>query len=123
MASKGVGRNYVAKSCEEKFKALQAIDGGEKKSAVGKRLGVPANTVSTWLKNRKKIEAAVSRNEVGSTRKRKRESVFADVDESLWSWFKQARSHGINLNGPLLQEKARDFFERLKADNFQASDG
>ena len=70
--------SHVSKSFEEKFKAMK-----ETNTVLARELGVPLNTASTWLKNRANTEAAITSSQLGSSRKRKRDSTFAEVDEAL----------------------------------------
>ena len=70
--TKRFGSTYQSKSYEEKYKAIKYVDSGIKKLIVANKLGIPLNTLSTRLKNRKKIEEAVSHNAVVGQRKRQR---------------------------------------------------
>ena len=49
-------------SVDEKIDALLCLEKGEKKSVVAKRLGIPPNTLSTWIKNKDKIMATYECN-------------------------------------------------------------
>jgi len=55
--------------------------------------------------------------------KREVSQKFKEINDLLLSWFNGARSRGIPISGPLLQEKARHFAELLKIENFKASNG
>ena len=85
--TKRFGSTYQSKSYEEKYKAIKDVDNGIKKSVVANNLGIPLNTLSTWLKNRGKIEEAVYQNAVVGQRKRRRTGQFKDVEEALVHWF------------------------------------
>jgi hypothetical protein len=53
----------------------------------------------------------------------KRESVqtFKEINELTISWFEGARSRGLPISGPFIQEKALSFANILKIENFKAS--
>ena len=80
-------------SVDEKIDALLCLDKGEKKSVVAKRLGIPPNTLSTWIKNKDKIMATYECN--NPERKRPRMSTYTDIESALLEWFKQARSNAV----------------------------
>ena len=48
------------------------------------------------------------RNNINPSRKRARGSSQKDVDEVLWRWFTLAKSRGLQISGPMLQQKAKD---------------
>ena len=119
MSAKKSGSKYQTKTFEEKFKALKDVDSGIKKSVVAKDLGIPLSTLSTWLKNRDKIEAAVLKDGLSGGRKQRRNSRFEDVEEALLD----ARKNNLPINGPLLTTKAKQLAERLDVDDFICSVG
>ena len=106
---------------DEKIDALLCIEKGEKKSVVAKRLGIPANTLSTWIKNKDKIMQTYDYN--NPERKRQRLSAYTDVEHALLEWFKQARSKSVAVSGPLLTAQAQKFAEALGYSEFQCSSG
>ncbi|UYV80525.1 hypothetical protein LAZ67_19000466 [Cordylochernes scorpioides] len=78
----------------------------KKKTDVAQKHNIPQSSLSTIIKNSEKIhQQALHSGE--SSRKRARGSTYADVDEALLQWFKQARSAALPVNGPLLSEKAK----------------
>ena len=121
--AKKSGSKYQTKAFEEKFKALKDVGSGIKKSAVAHNLGIPLSTLSTWLKNHDKIEAAVLEDGLNEVRKRRRNSQFEDVEEALLNWFQDARKNNLPINGPLLTKKAEQLAEKLEVDDFKCSVG
>ena len=56
LGEKGVKRKLKVQTIETKYKAIVAVEKGEKtKTAIAEQNGVPLNTLSTWLKNKEKI--------------------------------------------------------------------
>ena len=123
LKTKRSGATYQAKSYEEKFKAIKDVDSGTKKSVVARNLGIPLYTLSTWLKNREKIEEAVRQNLISGQRKRMRTGTFGDIEEALMKWFRNARKNNLPFNGPLLLSKAKQLADRLEIENFRGSVG
>ena len=79
---------------------------------------VPPNTVSTWLKNKDKIFAALEPHQ-----KKVHQGENPELDETLFKWFVAKRSQKVSLDGSILNEKTRDFTKELKLTEFKASDG
>lgn len=56
LGGKGVKRKLTVKTIETKYRAIMEVEQGEKsKSTIAKDLGVPLNTLSTWLKKKESI--------------------------------------------------------------------
>lgn len=123
MSKKKADSKYHARTFEEKLKALKDVDKGEKKSTVAKNLGVPLSTLSTWIKNRDKIEATVLATGSSGQRKRQRNGRFEDVEQALLSWFREARRNSIPISGPIIAAKATHLAERLDVEDFKCSVG
>lgn len=111
------------KSCyiDDKMDAILSVDKGEKKSDIAKRLEIPLNTLSTWIKNKDKIFATY--DESSPDRKRQRTSTYADVEQALLIWFTKARSNSVAVTGPILIAQARKFADALGCPEFQCSSG
>ena len=90
---------------------ILVIDELEKKtlqSTVTKKFGISQSQVSRILKSKKKLFSA-HRSNKNPTRKRARKSTQEDVEDALLQWFKQAKSRGLIITGPMLHEKAKNF--------------
>ncbi|UYV84853.1 TIGD4 [Cordylochernes scorpioides] len=94
----------------------------KKKTDVAQKHNIPQSSLSTIIKNSEKIhQQALHAGE--SSRKRARGSTYADVDEALLQWFKQARSAALPVNGPLLSEKAKTLALEFGLKDFTGSGG
>ena len=108
----------------EKYKALQKIEEGKStKKSVAKEHGVKKNTISTWIANKRKIFEAYESVQVNSSRKKLKKSDNKDLDEAVFTWFKNAHSNNIPVNGIIIKEKALSLAKNLKLTDFRASDG
>ena len=88
---------------------------------IAARLGIPPNTLSTWIKNGDKI--FLTYDSTNPSRKRLRLSPYADVEEALLRWFQQARTNSVAISGPVLIAQARKFADALGYADFQCSSG
>ena len=91
------------------------------KKEIADSYGIPANTLSTILKNREKIEKMASSSSVNLSKKRMRTSRVEDVDAGLLTWFKQSRAQGAPISGPIVMEKAGELAQELGIDFVQCS--
>ena len=64
--------------------------------------------MSQILKSKEKLFSAYRSNK-NPTHKRARKSTQEDVEDALLQWFKQAKSRGLIIAGPMLREKAKNF--------------
>ncbi|UYV84496.1 TIGD4 [Cordylochernes scorpioides] len=108
---------------EVKLQILREIEVEKKKKTdVAQKHNIPQSSLSTIIKNSEKIhQQALHAGE--SSRKRARGSTYADVDEALLQWFKQARSAALPVNGPLLSEKAKTLALEFGLKDFTGSGG
>ncbi|UYV67015.1 TIGD4 [Cordylochernes scorpioides] len=108
---------------EVKLQILREIEVEKKKKTdVAQKHNIPQSSLSTIIKNSEKIhQQALHAGE--SSRKRARGSTYADVDEALLQWFKQARSAALPVNSPLLSEKAKTLALEFGLKDFTGSGG
>lgn len=109
-------RKHTTLTLETKLKLLRDVDNMGKtqtKKEIADKYGIPANTLSTILKNREKLEKMASTSSVNMGKKRMRLSKVEDIDEGLLTWFKQSRSLGAPISGPILMEKAEELAKEL----------
>lgn len=105
-------------SYADKIKVLEAVNAGiKKKSDIAKEFGIPANTLSTIIKNKEKYE-----NHATSS-KRLKGPESSEIEDCVLQWLKQCRDKNLPVSGPILQEKATEFAQQLNKPNFRASNG
>lgn len=108
---------------KEKLDILNMVDSGQKLSAVAREFGISSSTASTIVKERHKIKMLADHYNIDPERKRMRLGIYRDVDEAVHMWFRQMRMKNIPINGPMLQQKAREFAVQLGHQNFEGSSG
>lgn len=108
----------------KKVEMIKAVERGDhSRSFIAKEFGVAKSTVTDVLKKRDRIIEAYEVSKYGPERKRLRTSSYADVEESLMCWLKQARSLDIPISGPTLQEKGRELAILMGHPDFTCSKG
>lgn len=113
---------------EDKVNAIRRLDSGESAKKIALELGVGKSTVGDWKKNRSQIEQWCSNQASGSgikARKTMKKGEHLKVEEALFLWHEHVRGKGLPTSGPLLQEKALDFYKKIEGETgqFTASDG
>ena len=108
----------------DKYKALQKIEEGIRtKKRVAEEYGLKKNTISTLIANRTKNIEGYESGHVNSSRKKLKKSDTKDLDETVFTWFKNAHSNDIPVNGYVIKEKALSPAKSLNLTDFPASDG
>lgn len=116
-------RTLKTLSINEKFKLIKEVESGTRKKDVAMKFGIPANTVSTILKNKQTIITAIENGAASGTCKRLKKPTYKDVDSEVLEWFKSALIQNLPITGKLIKKKAKDISERLEITNFKASTG
>ena len=75
---------------------------------VAAKFSVSQSQVSQIWKTKEKLLQSHSNN-INPSWKHARESSQKDVEEVLLLWFTQAKSQGLKISCPMLQQKAKDF--------------
>ena len=121
-------RKRVVLSLAQKIRIIERLEEGEVADQLSKEYGVGASTISDMKKGKKKIRAfAEAQVSARSLVKRctMKPCVDADLDKMLITWFKQQRSNGMPISGPLIQAKAIFYWDKLHPGEktFTASQG
>ena len=100
---------------------MQKIEEGiGTKKSVAEEYGVKKNTISTWIANKRKIFGAYEAGQVNSSWKKLKKSGNKDLDEAVFTWFKNARSNNIPVNGIIIKEKALSLAKSHELTDFRA---
>ena len=103
---------------------LEVRKGVKSKSVIAKEFNIPASTLSTFIKNKDKIEEEFTNLKKKAKKQTKvRKSKYPELEKCLIKWFTQEREKKIPLSGPILQSKAKEFADRLQISNFEATNG
>ena len=105
MSSKSVKQKDLALS--DKVQVIKEPESKTLQKLVAAKFHASQSQVSRIWKTQKKISEN-HRNNINLSRKRARGSSQKDVDEVLLRWFTQTKSRGLQISGPMLQQKAKD---------------
>ena len=117
-------KGHKAIPLAKKVEIIKAVEEKKQsKTAIAHEFQVAKSTVSSILKNKRKTLEAFESSTFRPDRKRLRTAAHTDVEEALLLWFKQARSQGVPVSGPILQLKARELAAALGRRGFRCSTG
>ena len=100
-------RQHTDRTLKEKIEILGKLDCGVKALDLCKQFNLSQSTLSTWKKQRCKLNEMVDAGKVLNT-KHNRESFLPQVERALHLWFCEMRSkpHAPPINQALLVQKA-----------------
>ena len=100
-------RQHTDRTLKDKVEILRKLDSGVKAVDICRQFGLSQSTLSTWKKQRAKINDMVESGKVMNT-KRNRESFLPQVERALNIWFSEMRSkpHAPPINQQILIDKA-----------------
>ena len=116
---------YKTLSIKEKMAVILEVRKGVKsKGLIAQQFGIPASTLSTFMKNSNKIEEEFSHLKKKDRKLTKvRKIKFPEVDACMIKWFTQQRDKKIPISGPILLSKAQEFGALLNISNFKVTNG
>lgn len=104
---------------QEKIDMLKQLDAGSSVKSMCTFYGVGVSTVYDIKKQKDELCKFYvdSESKAGmEIRKTLRPSKSCELDEALMKWFRQRRSEGLSISGPMLTEQAKIFHAELKLD-------
>ncbi|XP_006005077.1 tigger transposable element-derived protein 4 [Latimeria chalumnae] len=116
-------RKKKSLSIEEKVDIISSVERGRKKAEIAAEYGIKKNSLSSIMKNKKKILDAYESLRFDPRRKRLRTASYTDLEEALIRWYQIARCLNVPVNGPMLRLKANDFAQKLGHTDFKCSNG
>ena len=116
-------RKMSCKSLQEKYQALKELENGFSNKDLAVKYDVPRSTVSTWVKNKKKIVEAFEGGLNNPAAQKLRASHHENLDRALYKWYIGVRNQGARISGPIVKEKARSYAKELDIEDFKGSSG
>lgn len=112
---------------QDRVDILRGLDSGETAAILANKYGVTPSAIYKIKSNKEKILASEKTiiESHGSLKKKRAPLVEqSDLDQALYLWFRQKRSRGDPVSGPVLKEKALQLNEKLQgSSSFKATDG
>ncbi|KAJ8300510.1 hypothetical protein KUTeg_022029 [Tegillarca granosa] len=106
---------------------LEVIKGSENDNLSARKIaqiyGVGRNQIDNILKRKAEVLSDYENNVPSDRKRQRRPTGNEDINELMWEWFQDATKRRININGPLLQERALMFAKDLYVESFKASNG
>lgn len=120
-------RKKVFLSIQEKLELIKKLENGESRKEISLQYGIGETTVRDIFKQKDKLLRFASSSDNSSSKKKRktmRRSTYEELDAALLEWVSQLRSEGTPVSGPIVAEKAKQFFVMLGLEGtFNASSG
>ena len=91
--------------------------------SVAEEYGVKKNAISAAVANKRKIIEAYESGQLNSSQEKLKKSDNNDLDEAVFTWFKNPQSSNIPANGIIIKKKALSLVKSLELTDFWATDG
>jgi kinesin family protein 6/9 len=102
---------------------FEMADEGLSQRKLADKYKISKTAVGDMLKNRQLLKEQFEFNSNTKRKRFKTNSKFAQVNELVWQWYKVSRENGVQMSGPMIQEKALQVAQNLQAKNFKGSNG
>lgn len=112
-----VKRKHVTLTIKQKVEICKKLERGVKVAVIKDEYGIGDTTVYDIKKSSAKLQQFMlnSESEKGfENRKTLHTAKLHDLDSALYKWFSLKRSEGAAISGPMLIEKGKDFYEKMK---------
>ncbi|XP_042149492.1 tigger transposable element-derived protein 6-like [Ixodes scapularis] len=109
-------------SLEVKQRIHRDFRQGFKVGSLAKRYEPSQSTISTIIKAGDVLKKAGTSGH-DDQRKRVRDPLYGDVEDSLYQWFLTTRNRNVPISGPILAAKAKKFASLLGRENFEPGGG
>ena len=109
-------------SIAKKIELLDLVKKGKSRPVLCKENGIAPSTLQNFLRDEKKLRAEFENN-WDTKRQKVSLSPHHELEQKLVKWVHVMRNQKISLNGPLVQEKALEFAEKMGIQNFSTSGG
>ena len=100
-------------SLSHKILVIEMLQRKISQSAVAESFGISQSQVSRIWKAKESLLCARRRN-ANLSRKRARQSAHVDLEKALLQWYKEAKSVGIQISGPMALKKAKEFGKMME---------
>lgn len=111
---------------QQKVEILSKLDKGVHGSVLAAEYEVAKSTISYIKSQKSDILSSVTNTKKDVEQKRLRKTDFPELEDQLYSWFRDQRERNCAINGVLLKAKAKELFLKVYPDKgesaFQASD-
>lgn len=107
---------------EDKARIIAQAEAGRKKASIAKESGIAASSLSTILKSKDAITAALASGKLAK-RKKMTQPAHEELEKAVVKSFVETRAKKIPLSGDVVRHKALDYACVLGINDFKASLG
>lgn len=108
---------------KNKIDIIHRAKAGEKQIDLAVEYNVGRSTLTTIMKDSQKYLDVEREGQFSGDRRRLRRAKREDVEEALYMWYRQVVAMNVNITGPKLCEKGKDFAVLLGYKDFKATHG
>ena len=105
-------RNYVHKTLREKCQSLNDLEKGLSNKDVAAKYGVPKNTLSTWVKSKEKLFAALEKGN-NVKRQKLRTGDHETLDTTVFQMVYKFANQNVSLSGAKSKKKQVNMLKSL----------
>jgi transposase len=117
-------KTYNELTLEQKVQLIKFLEEGNSERKTAAKFNVSKGTVGNIKKRGEEYMEKYQDESMFRERCRKlRKTENEELNNLVWDWFRKVRSADLPVSGPLIQEAAKKFAERLKKEDFVASNG
>ncbi|XP_025050506.1 jerky protein homolog [Alligator sinensis] len=114
--SKGEKRKRVVLTLTQKIDICRRLEKGENRNVLMKEFNVGSSTIYDIKAQKEQLLKFVSSSETSKAVEKRRtlhKPKLEQLDSLLYEWFSLKRSEGAPISGPMLTEKAKDFYKQM----------
>lgn len=111
-----------ALSLSDKVKLIKDSD-GKSCRVLAKEYDISKTQASDILKRKAEFLMEFEGNKNSKRIRLSTNSVYEELNQLVWKWFQRARSLGVPVSGPMVQEQALRYAQELNFPDFKASNG
>lgn len=109
-------RKRVVLSIKEKIEICDRLEKGDSRTTIMKEYNIGSSTIYDIKSKARKLRDFMKKSESTlaiESRHTLQQARLKHLDKVLYEWFCKQRSEGARITGPLLQEKAKEFTEKM----------
>lgn len=115
---------YSSNDLKTKVHILNEVREGKlSRKEIAEKYDLKKSTLATYIRNEAAIVKAFEEEQFVNSRKRLRSAAHPELEEAVYKWVTEVRTHNLPMTGDMIRAKAQQFSERLGIEGFRASEG
>jgi predicted DNA-binding protein YlxM (UPF0122 family) len=112
-----------ALTLQERVEVIKMNESGKSARAIAEHFKVGKTQIQSTIKRKAEVLSDFEMSAPLSKRRNVRATGNTEINDLTLKWFLDATGRKINVNGPMIKEKALQFSVELNVDTFSASNG